>query len=228
MAASDYITVEYLKASLRLKDTNTAFEYLLGVAIASASRQIDQHCRDRFWLDDTPSARLFRATDPYQLFLPAYATTAGMVVELDRDGDGTFETTWAHGIDFQATPFNPEPGWPYRGIEAIGAALPTAYLYGSSSWPNSSAPYGYAGIWPGRARVRVTAQWGWPEVPAQVEQACAILATDHYKSKDVTDGASGPAGASTGRFGSHPSLKSPGFNAMAAKLLCGLREQVIA
>lgn len=227
MASSDYITLEYLKASLRIKETNTAFEYQLGIAITSASRQIDTHCKDRFWLDDAPSPRLFRARDPYQLFLPAFATTDGLVVELDRDGDGAFETTWTHGTDFEVSPLSPEPGFPYRGIEAIGAAFPTLYAYGID-YPYGSA-YPYAGQRSsGRARVRVTAQWGWPEVPSQVEQACQILATDHYKSKDVTDGASGPQGLATGRFGSHPSLKSPGFNAQAAKLLCGLREQVIA
>lgn len=227
MATSDYITVEYLRAALRLGEANTKFDYQLGVAISSASRQIDEHCHERFWLDDAPTPRLFEAHDPYRLMTPPYATTTGLVVEIDRDGDGTYETTWAAGVDFYAQPYDPEPGFPYRGIKVVRAALPTLTPYGVDYPYTSAAGYG-PGAWTDRPRVRITARWGWPEVPDQVVQATAILATDHYKSKDVTDGQAGPQGLSTGRFGSHPALKSPGFNAQAAKLLCGLREPVIA
>lgn len=227
MATTDYMTVDNLKDLLRIDATNTRFDYALGIAISSASRQIDEHCHERFWLDDDPTPRLFEAHDPYRLSLPAFASTTGLVVEIDRDGDGVYETTWTAGTDYRATPYNPEPGFPYRGIQAFRAAFPTITPYGIDYPYTSFALYG-PGAWSDQPRVQVTARWGWPEVPDQVIQACSILATDHYKSKDVTDGASGPQGLSTGRFGSHPSLKSPGFNAQAAKLLCGLREPVIA
>lgn len=235
MATTSYLTVDQLKATLRIDPTNTRFDDLLQLAIDSASRQIDQHCDDQFWLADAPSPKLFQASHPRRLFTPSFANTAGLVVELDLDDDGTFETTWTEGRDFQVTPVAPTAGWPYRGLEMLGSAfLPTGDwrqgivafgdgfygpTFGGEWWPRSQ-----------RARVRVTAQWGWPAVPPQVKQACSILATDHYKSKDVTEGASGVQGLSTGRFGSasHASVRVPGFNPMARELLCGLRELVIA
>lgn len=50
------------------------------------------------------------------------------------------------------------------------------------------------GCWPsGTGRVRVTARWGWPSVPADVTQAALLLATRLYRRKDSPEGVVGSA-----------------------------------
>lgn len=235
MSSRDYITVLALKNALRIDPGNVRFDDELALAITSASWQIDQYCDEQFWQDDAPTSRLFFTEQPRRIFTPSFSSTDGLVVEVDLDDDGVFETTWTAGVDFQVVPVAPKPGWPYKGLETLRSAyFPTAdWRQGITAWGGDYYGPTFGGEWwprSQRARLRITALWGWPQVPPQVVQACQILATDHYKSKDVTEGSSGMQGSSTGRFGSgtHAGVKPAGFNAMAAKLLCGLRELVIA
>ena len=233
--AHGYLLLDDLKATLRI--TNDTFDVPLEVAIESASRQIDQFCDDQFWLSQVPTQRLFKAEQSRSLFVRSFATTAGLVVEVDLNDDGVFETTWVSGTDFQVAPVAPMDGFPFNRIETLG----TAYFPGKAS-PYMGYAYGYSpgyygpsfgGEWyprSQRARVRVTAQWGWPAVPAQVVQACQILAVGHYKSKDLTNGQAGMSGLATGSFGSarnvmiSPAIMDP----IAQHLLNGLRDVVIA
>lgn len=235
MTSSDYLTVNQLKSALRIDSSNDRFDGVLAMAISSASRQIDEHCDDQFWCVDTPEPRLFVSGYPRRLVLPSFASRSGLVVEIDLDDDGVFETTWTEGQQFQVVPVAPLPGRPFTGLETLGSSwLPTTHghygitaggdafygpMFGGEWWPRSQ-----------RARVRVTAKWGWASVPAQVMQSCQILATDHYKSKDVTDGSSGVQGMSTGRFGSGRTagVTPSALNPMATNLLSGLRDLVIA
>jgi hypothetical protein len=237
VADTDYITLESLKAALRL--TNNTFDELLQMAITSASRQIDQFCDDQFWKFDAAAPRMFKAERPRRLLPGAFSTTDGLVVEVDLDNDGVYETTWVRGKDYQVTPPTPRPGWPYTAIEALGSAwFPGQYgfsPYYGYAYTYSPGYYGasFGGEWyprSMRARVRVTAKWGWPTVPPQVRQACQILAIDQYKSKDLTNGAAGTTGLSTGAFGSQKSIQvtPAGFNTIAEALLCGLRDVVVA
>jgi hypothetical protein len=39
-----------------------------------------------------------------------------------------------------------------------------------------------------RPGVQVTAKWGWPSVPSDINMACLILAADLYKRKDAPGG----------------------------------------
>jgi hypothetical protein len=239
MAVQDYITVDYLKAALRR--TNDTFDDLFQAAISAASRQIDDHCNDQFWTDITagPTVRVFEAVRPRDLATPSFSTTDGLVVELDVDGDGTFETTVPVG-DVQAVPVTPKFGWPHQRIQLVGSqtfpgttwSYYGGYGYGYGSYPGYYLP-SYGGEWfprSTRARVRVTAQWGWPAVPAQVVQACQILAISYYKTKDLTGGQAGTSGLSTGTFGGQKTVMLSGgaMDPEAAHLLCGLREPVVA
>jgi hypothetical protein len=139
-------------------------------AIEAASRQIDEFRGDQFWLDQTPSARLFRAEHPLILWTGDFATPTGLTVATDLDGDGIYETVWAT-TDFSVEPLRRLNGRPFDRIIAVG---------------DKEFPCAYA-----RPTVQVTARWGWPAVPEAVEQACQILAIDHFKSKDLTGGVAG-------------------------------------
>jgi hypothetical protein len=240
---TDYITVDQLKSALQIK--NDSNDDLLAVAISAASRRIEEHCRDQFWTDPgVVTARVLAPDQPGTAFTGSFATAAGLLVKTDDDNDGVFETTW--GVtDWQAEPLSPLYGFPSSRIVAVGARFfPGARNQPFISYPYNGYGYGYAGGygWAGagyygqtlfgpsqRARVQVTAQWGWPAVPAQVKQACQILAIDYYKSKDFTNGSAGTTGLSTGVFGGQKGIQlHSGINPLACSLLRGLRDVVVA
>ncbi|MCW2767536.1 MAG: phage gp6-like head-tail connector protein [Nocardioides sp.] len=234
MTVMDYITVDQLKTALQIK--NDSNDDLLATAITAASRRIDEHCRDQFWSADTPSARVLAPDYPGDIWTGAYASTVGMTVETDEDNDGVFETLWG-ALDWQAEPLVPQAGAPFNRVVAVGNRFfPGSRKHPYLAFPYNGYGYGYAGG-PGqtlygqsrRARVRITARWGWPAVPAQVMQACQILAIDYYKSKDFTNGSAGTTGLSTGVFGGQKGIQlHSGINPLACSLLRGLRDVVVA
>lgn len=150
-------------------------------AINAASRGIDQYCQRHFYKDGTtvsPVARRFGSCGYRSLRLGAFndLASASLTVKTDEAGDGTFETTWL-ASDYELLPINPTAApesRPYTEIRSTGTRL----------FP--------AGTSTGRSeRVEVTGIWGWPEVPAGVNQACVILASRLYKRKDSPEGVSG-------------------------------------
>lgn len=183
-----YIDIEALKEAIgeRTEDHDDAY----GRAIEAASRQIDEFRGDQFWLEAAPTARIYRADHPDLLWTGDYATTTGMIVATDDDGDGVFETVWA-ASEWQAEPLRRLNGRPYDRVVAKGS---------------KRFPLTYA-----RAAIQVTARWGWSEVPDAVVQACQILAVDHFKSKDLTGGVAG--------FSDLGAVRIPGFAPQARALL---------
>jgi hypothetical protein len=98
----------------------------------------------------------------------------GLLVAVDSDGDGVFETTWT-AADYELRPLNGivggQPGWPYNQIRAVG----------SKCFPRCSR----------RAVLQVTARWGWAAVPAPVHEACLIVASETVKLRDAPFGVAG-------------------------------------
>ena len=229
MAASDYITVDHLKAVLRVKDNY--YDEFLALAISAASAQIDEHCDDKFWLDEVAAPMLFKPTSPQVIWTPSFASTEGTVIELDIDNDGVFERT-LDASEWQPAPVNRRPGWPYKRIETLGSV----YLPGvwPPFWQYAAGPYGEVYNVEGypqsrRARIRITARWGWPEVPWQVRQAAQILAVEAFKSKDMTGGAAGTEGVTQrSGWGRRAGMGVSPFNPQAKALLCSLRDPVLA
>lgn len=187
-----YISLDALKVAIN--DPGDARDDDYDRVIAAASRQIDTWYGGQFWREPTPVARLFRAEDYEVLWAGEFATTTGLVVETDDDEDGTFETVW-DAADWQAEPLVRSNGRPFDRIVAVG---------------DLEFPVGCR-----RASVRVTAAWGWPAVPAEVEQACLLLAVDHYKAKDLTGGVAG--------FADFGAVRIAAFNPQAKALLEHLR-----
>jgi len=183
-----YLKLEALKDAIgeQTETHDDAYER----AIEAASRQIDEFRGDQFWAETAPSPRIFRADHPDLLWTGDYADTTGMVVATDDDCDGVYETTWA-ADEWQPEPLRRLNGRPFHRIVAVGS---------------KQFPLSYA-----RASVRVTARWGWSAVPEAVEQACQILAIDHFKSKDLTGGVAG--------FSDLGAIRVPGFAPQARALL---------
>jgi hypothetical protein len=147
---------------------------LADLALTAASRRIDHYCGRHFWLEPSATVRLFdfdRCSG--RVNLDDIGDLTGLAVAV---GDGVSWTV-QNGSTYDVEPLNPTrngEAWPYD----------TLRWYFGTGFP-------YVPI-PGRkAYVQVTARWGWPAVPASVQQACLILATRMYKRRDAWNGVAG-------------------------------------
>lgn len=164
----NYATLAQVKASARI--TDDVDDDLLELAIASASREIDQAC-ERVFYSQTNQVRFFAARDAYVTMIDDAISISE--VKTDPDGDGTFDITWAEK-DIQLEPLNGIAGGiphPFTRIRATDD-----YLF-----PRSEE----------QALVRVTGSWGWPSVPTAITQATVILASRIFKRNDSPLGVAG-------------------------------------
>lgn len=157
-------------ANLTSQDEN------LREALLTASREIDSICARQFNRTDTATAREYEPDGCNWSYVDDFHTTTGLVVKLDTGGDGTFATTLT-AAQYELSPANGivdgMTGWPFYRIRLLdGLYFPTVSR--------------------GRTRtLQVTAQWGWPEVPAPVRAACKIMAAETWKLKDAPFGVLG-------------------------------------
>jgi hypothetical protein len=144
-------------------------------AIESASRSIDRMTNRRFWADTNATARQYRATDFYRLFVDDISSTTGLIVKTDTGGDGTFETTLTFNTDYILDPVNaPQLERPFTVVTMVGTTL----------FPSP------VNLRPG---VQVTAKFGWYNgtPPDDIEEACLILSTDLVKRASSVGGVLG-------------------------------------
>lgn len=169
-----YTTLNAMKTFLSIAD-NTDDTLLEGM-IEAASRSIDRIANRRFYLDANASARQYRAYNEVFAYVDDIGTTSGLLVALDEDGDGVFETSLTLNTDFLLDPLTASSlGRPFTQLTIVN----TSY-----SWPVFPGIFSN-GLRPG---VQVTARWGWPSVPDDIETACQILTADLYKRKDSPGG----------------------------------------
>ena len=143
-----YISAQELSASLNIQGVADLSE--IDRAIKAASRAIDKLCGRVFYNAETASPRRFRPEFTTLVSTDDFHMLAGVTV--DTEHDRTFATTLA-AADYDLEPLNPGPGEPYTGLRLVT--------------PLSSRR---------TPMVEVTAIWGWPVVPPQVEQACVFIA----------------------------------------------------
>ena len=149
---------------------------LLEDLIESASRSIDRMANRRFYLDATASARLYRAYSDIFVYVDDIGTTSNLAVALDINGNGTYTKTLTLNQDYILDPLTAASlGRPFTQLTMVS---------NTETWP----------IFPGltqnglRPGVQVTARWGWPSVPDDINMACLILTADLYKRKDAPGG----------------------------------------
>jgi uncharacterized phage protein (predicted DNA packaging) len=154
MAISNgYCTLDEVKSALRITD-NTDDE-LLENAIEGASRRIDGYCGRRFYQQNATLS--LYAIDSYTLPTQddLYSVTT---LKTDDDGDGTYETTWTTGVDYQLEPLDAViTGQPIRTITAIGGK--TFPLFSLPALPSA----------------QIVGVWGWSAIPDDVREACVLL-----------------------------------------------------
>jgi hypothetical protein len=171
-APPTYVSLALLRQALGMAATDTTRDDLLEQALGAASRSVEQYCDGRrFYLDTTATARIFSAgkrvlcTDEGdRLPVDDIGSLSGLIVEY---GDGT---TWTTLTGYETFPDNALAR--HSAITAI--VSPTVLLSV-------------------QRKVRVTARWGWPEVPSAVEQATLLQATRLYRRKDSPEGVAGGA-----------------------------------
>lgn len=172
-----YTTLNAMKAYLSISDSSD--DSILETMVESASRSIDRIANRRFYLDANATSRQYRAYNDVFAYVDDIGTTSSLVVAMDEDGDGTFETTLTLNTDFILDPLTaPSLGRPYTQLTMVN----TTY-----TWPIFPGLFSN-GLRPG---VQVTARWGWPSVPDDIEMACQILTADLYKRKDSPGGVLG-------------------------------------
>jgi hypothetical protein len=169
-----YATLAEIKGYMSISD-NTDND-LLENLVESASRSIDRIANRRFYLDATASARLYRAYSNIFVFVDDIGTTSNLVVAIDENGNGTYSKTLTLNTDYILDPLTSQSlNRPFTQLTMVS---------NTETWP----------IFPGltsnglRPGVQVTARWGWPSVPDDINMACLILTADLYKRKDAPGG----------------------------------------
>ncbi len=171
--APDYCTDDELKAYIRIPDADEVDDVQIAVAITAASRAIDDATRRQFGLTevearyyvpewDAGSSRYIVRTDDFP------GIDEDFVVAVDSASDETYATELV-AVDYRATPLNsPANGRPFERLALKSSAAP-----------------------PADTLVKVTAAWGWAEVPATIKQATLLQAHRFLKRREAWQGVSG-------------------------------------
>ena len=170
--APSYTTSEDLAAFVRIGDT--ADDTQLGLAIAAASRAIDQACDRQFGVLTTAAARYYTARWDvrrcrWRVAIEDLMSTTGLVVAVDSAADETYADT--------VTAYRLEP----VNAAADGRPWTDLVVSPSSTVQPSCLEHG----------VRVTALWGWSAVPPAVEEACLLQASRLLSRRDSPHGVAG-------------------------------------
>lgn len=167
-----YATLAQLKAYLKIDPADVQDDVELTSALGSVSQEINDHCGRQFQDAGAVSARTFWPASPMLVFVDDFHTTVGLVVAVDTDDDGIFETTLTLTVDYELRPangvVNGQPGWSYTSIRI-----------------RRSSPFRFTGL------VQVTARWGWAAVPKPIYEATLILAKDTHALRQVRFGVAG-------------------------------------
>ena len=150
-----YVTLNEVKDALNLEDSidNAALE----MAIATASRQIDDYCGRFFYKDGTevaPATRYYTPTDYW--ILPTDDFVSISQIATDDNFDRLYGTVWTTDDSMFEPVNNPSRGWPMSRILAVGA---------------------YVFPWNLPQSVRVRGVFGWSTVPYEVKTAAKIQAS---------------------------------------------------
>lgn len=163
-----YADLADLKTMLGITDTSR--DTLLSAALEAASASIDDRCGRSFGRGDSPASRIFpvrgrvaRLRDYGHLLITDDIASADGL-QVETGGEGA----WTEIHEFEVYPANALP----QGRPITGLVRP---------------------FWSTSGSVRVTAVWGWPEVPAQIRQATLLQAARLYRRKDSPEGIAGSA-----------------------------------
>lgn len=167
---TDYITPDQLKEYIGSNTTN--LDTTIARACTSASRKVEELCERTFTLDTAATARFYDPREWWCVDTNDISSTSGLIVATDDAADGTYSTAWTLNTDYFLEPVNQISGgitgFPYTRI----TTLRTKQFF---KWT----------IQYHRPLVSVTAKWGWAAVPADVTEACLLIAARRISMKDT-------------------------------------------
>ena len=164
-----YATVGELAAQTRIGDT--ADDAQLSLAVATASRAIDDRCKRQFGHVPVVEARSYvprasRARSGWLVPIDDLMTTTGLSVAVDVTGSGALDLAVTA---YTLRPTNAVPkGRPWTELLIPAAVVPVVV-----------------------GAVEVTALWGWPGVPDSIRQACLLQASRLLARRDAPFGVAG-------------------------------------
>ena len=153
-----YCTLSEVKSALRLSDSID--DTLIEKAIEGASRRIDGYCGRFFYKTNALAVPLF-ANNAYRLLTCDISSTTGLIVKLDDNGDGTYETTLTLNTDYIVEPTD---------YQILGRPIRTLTMIGGYTYPMFYIP--------SAAGVQVTALWGWKPCQTMCEKHACCSASD--------------------------------------------------
>jgi len=133
----------------------------LADAAAAASRDINKVTGRDFNKADSPSPRIFIPKASTLVITDDFFTTTGLQIEVLLNNE----------VQGNALAANEYELFPLNGTVD---GLPAPYTGFRIPYPN------YRYLW-GYNRIRVTAQWGWEEIPADIIQATKIRAAELFQ-----------------------------------------------
>jgi hypothetical protein len=160
MPTNPYCTLAEVKAALRISDA--VDDTLIENSIEGASRRIDGYCGRFFYKTSATAVKQF-ARDPYTLPVSDISSTTSLVVKIDTNGDGVYETTLTLGTDYMVEPTN---------FVLMQRPIRRLTMIGGRTFPIFTLP-----AEPG---VEVTALWGFDAVPDDVREACVLLSMRQF------------------------------------------------
>jgi hypothetical protein len=203
-----YTGREELKSRLNITDSTSDYEIQL--AIQAVTNWINSYCGRHFY--QLSEARTYCPDNIWELHIDDLVSTPSVVssvqVKLDYDGDGTFETSWTQGVNYQLKLGTPGNYMDNYNVNAAGVPRPYTQLQVLMGTPGSNGVGGgwLPFIWPYTHldRVQITGTWGWNTIPPSVQHASILLCTDLFKSKDAPWGIAGTAETGLMRVQSNP------------------------
>lgn len=172
-----YASLAKLKTQLGIPVSDTTRDSQLTDVLVAVSASIDDMCGRTFTaVTGNPTTRTFKAggrvrdtEDGPMLMVDDIGSPTGLTVSA---GTAVTGYTTVGAALLELTPLEaPANGRPSTGVLLLSGAWPTGY----------------------GKRIRVTADWGWPTVPAVVVQATLIQAARIFKRKDSPEGILGGA-----------------------------------
>lgn len=170
-----YATLAAFQAYANMSTITAEETTTIEKAIEAASRTIDRIANRRFYMDANATARLYRTTDFYTLFVDDIGSTSGLQVAFDATGNGNYTDIQTLNVDYILDPVTaPQRGWPFTQVTIVGPDL--------FPLPISRRP-----------QVQVTARYGWylGVPPDDIVEACLILSADYVKRASSVGGVLG-------------------------------------
>jgi hypothetical protein len=169
MAHDQYVDKDDLKGMIGL--TGSGQDNNIDNAINASSRLIDQITGRHFYKSQSVQVKHFTPNNEYILDVPDIANTTGLIVQLDTTDDGSHDKTITLDTDFylkalNVTDMEGDYNIPYQKLVILDRRSAERFD------PDIVK------------QVKITAIWGWDNIPDAIKQATLLQASRLWKRKD--------------------------------------------